>query len=313
MSIVVSCSCGKRFKANESLAGKKVRCPSCKGCVQIPSAGGSGSSVAMSAPVSAGKSQKSGSSSAPKVNADEALLKFEEVQRRKQADAEAEAAYREEQNKLIQSYDQIAGKATVKKETEEEKKKRKGLTEIGAKKVTIFTRIADVFGTVFGSLVAKYIIIAALCSAGVVGSIYLVRFVTGYMGKETAAQVPQEQQVKDLFKEAQVAINEGNGSMTAQFTDPIRQLSGQPVTIGGFVMPLDSRARFTHFVLTRRNSSCPFCPPNLPTEAIEVFSAQPLEYGPDEYAVNGHFQIIQESSEGLFYRITAASVQVVPA
>src|SRR4051812_48668764 len=58
-----------------------------------------------------------------------------------------------------------------------------------------------------------------------------------------------------ILNGAQVAIDESRGTMTAQFTDPIRHMDGQALTIGGFVMPLDSRARFTHFVLTRRNSS----------------------------------------------------------
>ena len=112
---------------------------------------------------------------------------------------------------------------------------------------------------------------------------------------------------------AEVAVDEARGVMTAQFTDAIRGLQGRALTIGGFLMPLDANAQFTHFVLTRRNASCPFCPPNLPTEAIEVFAAQPLEYGPDEYSVSGALQLAQASADGLFYRISNASVRVVPA
>lgn len=112
---------------------------------------------------------------------------------------------------------------------------------------------------------------------------------------------------------AQVAVDEARGLMTAQFTDAIRGMQGHSLTIGGFLMPLDANAAFTHFVLTRRNSSCPFCPPNLPTEAIEVFAARPLEYGPDEYSVSGTLQLVQTSADGLFYRMANASVRVVPA
>jgi hypothetical protein len=115
-----------------------------------------------------------------------------------------------------------------------------------------------------------------------------------------------------VLNTAQTAIDEAHGTMTANFTDPIRHMDGQQLTIGGFLMPLDSRQQFTHFVLTRRNSSCPFCPPNLPTEAIEVFASTPLTYGPDEYAITGRFQIVASSAEGLFYRITNASTRVVP-
>ena len=64
-----------------------------------------------------------------------------------------------------------------------------------------------------------------------------------------------------ILNGAQVAVDEAHGVMTAQFTDMIRHMQGRTLTIGGFLMPLDSRAQFTHFVLTRRNSSCLFCPP----------------------------------------------------
>ena len=51
-------------------------------------------------------------------------------QERKAQSAETEAAYREEQNKLIESYDQIAGRTPGK-----DKKKKKGeLAEVGVKK-----------------------------------------------------------------------------------------------------------------------------------------------------------------------------------
>jgi hypothetical protein len=36
MPMVVSCSCGKRFEAKDSLAGQRVRCPACGGILDIP-------------------------------------------------------------------------------------------------------------------------------------------------------------------------------------------------------------------------------------------------------------------------------------
>jgi hypothetical protein len=116
-----------------------------------------------------------------------------------------------------------------------------------------------------------------------------------------------------ILNGAQTAIDEAHGTMTAQFTDAIRHMDGQQLSIGGFLMPLDSRDRFTHFVLTRRNSTCPFCPPNLPTEAIEVFAAQPLEFEPNEFSVTGRFQVVAQTAEGLFYRLNNATTRIVPA
>jgi len=41
MTIIVTCDCGKRMKANDKLAGKRVRCPECKEPVSIPQAASS--------------------------------------------------------------------------------------------------------------------------------------------------------------------------------------------------------------------------------------------------------------------------------
>src|SRR5260221_6006501 len=40
MSILVSCACGKQFRARDEHAGKRGRCPGCGQPVQIPGAGG---------------------------------------------------------------------------------------------------------------------------------------------------------------------------------------------------------------------------------------------------------------------------------
>lgn len=114
-----------------------------------------------------------------------------------------------------------------------------------------------------------------------------------------------------ILNGAQTSIDEARGVMTAQFTDMIRHMDGQTVTIGGFILPLDSQQQFSHFVLTRRNSGCPFCPPNLPTEAVEVFATAPVRFDPNEFAATGRFQIIQSTSEGLFYRLNNARVRQI--
>ena len=97
--------------------------------------------------------------------------------------------------------------------------------------------------------------------------------------------------------------------MKAAFTPDIRALEGKPFRIGGFMLPLDTRSSFTHFVLTRRNTTCSFCPPNELTEAIEIFAVSDLTFTADEYVVSGVFETIADSAEGLFYRLRDARVE----
>ncbi|MBI5763385.1 MAG: hypothetical protein HZA51_07665 [Planctomycetes bacterium] len=203
MAIVAACKCGKKFKVKDELAGKAVRCPACSSPMKIPAA----------------KPAKTGGGSSPSVDAADALMRFEEAQKKKQLSAEEEAARREEQNKLIASYDQMTGK-TVKPG---EKKKKTELEEGPLKKVTIFTRIADFFGAIFGTFAFKYIFITALAAGGVIGSVYLVKFITGYMSDESKPQMPREARMRQLFDTAEKAVMEKDWAAATKALDEIIQ------------------------------------------------------------------------------------------
>ena len=190
MPIAVACKCGKKFKVKDELAGKAVRCPDCKSALRIPTGAG--------AVTGAGSVGSSGS----KVDQQAALLKFQEAQKKKQLTAEEEAAYRKQQKDLIESYDQLAGKGAATKVG----KKVERPTEALPKKPTIFTKIADLFGAIFGTFLAKYIIIAVLLGGGVIGSIYLVQYVTSYMHEESSTKMSNEDRSRLLLKEAGEAI-----------------------------------------------------------------------------------------------------------
>ncbi|RIK65909.1 MAG: hypothetical protein DCC65_11555 [Planctomycetota bacterium] len=192
MPIAVACKCGKKFKVKDELAGKAVRCPACKSPLRIP--GG--------APAAAGV--RGGGKSAPSVDAQAAMLKFEEAQKKKQLSAEEEAKYREEQKKLIESYDQLAGKSAT---TTKDGKKIERPTEALPKKPTIFTKIADLFGAIFGTFIAKYVIIAVLAAGGVLGSIYLVQYIGTYVHSEGSAKMPNKDRARLLLKEAEEDIS----------------------------------------------------------------------------------------------------------
>ncbi|MFQ5429194.1 MAG: hypothetical protein ACE5E1_02690 [Phycisphaerae bacterium] len=207
MAIVVRCKCGKSFKAKNHMSGRKVRCPGCKEALRIP-----GEKVASGTAGGSGKQEEKKSKSAPVVSpseAEAALLRFEEAQKRKQINAEAEAALREEKNKLIASYDQLTGRTQPK--GKEDPKKRKGeFTEGPLKKVTVFTRIADVFGAVFGTLIARYVLVVLLLGGGALGSVYLVKFMTTYTQEEISARKPKEAEIRELFVSARTALNDGD-------------------------------------------------------------------------------------------------------
>lgn len=207
MAIVVSCKCGKKFKVKDELAGRAVKCPGCHSPLRIPAHVGQ-------------TTANSGGGKSPAVDAEGALLRFEEAQKKKQKSAEEEAAIREEQNKLIASYDQITGK-TVKPG---EKKEKGKLAEGPLTKPTIFTKIADAFGTVFGSFAFKYVMIALLAGGGVIGSVKLVQYVAGYMAEDTKGQKPKDERIRELMDKAEALVKDKKYHEAAPVLDEIISL-----------------------------------------------------------------------------------------
>jgi hypothetical protein len=110
----------------------------------------------------------------------------------------------------------------------------------------------------------------------------------------------------DLLSNLQLLPSVQRGVDQAQFSDAVRRLAGKSFTVRGFILQLTASPYLNHFVITRRNSSCAFCPPNGPGEAVEVFVPRTLPYTANEYAVTGTLQLFNNPSTGLYYRLANA-------
>ncbi len=204
MSIHVACKCGKHFKVKEHLAGKAVRCPECKSPLRVPEGGATPAKSSAVKP--AGKSAKSGGDDAPNVMA--ALARYEEAQKRKQKSLEDEAAYKAEQNKLIESYDQLTGrgKTEADKKAEAEGKKKRPTEEL-PKKRTLVVKIADAFGAVMSNLFVKYVLLATVLGGGTYGSVKLVQFLTHGVERQIEPQMNKDARVRLLLKEVRQDVD----------------------------------------------------------------------------------------------------------
>jgi hypothetical protein len=112
-----------------------------------------------------------------------------------------------------------------------------------------------------------------------------------------------------LLDEAHVAVDAKRGAMVATYPRELQHLNGRPMKVEGFMLPLETGSETRHFALTRRNSGCPFCPPNLPTEAVEVTLDRPIKMGPDLVVVRGTMTMRTSSDAGLFYEIRDGVVE----
>lgn len=109
-----------------------------------------------------------------------------------------------------------------------------------------------------------------------------------------------------VLRQARVGEDRAKGLLTADFPPPVKALAGRPFRISGFMSPLETGADTRHFIVTRRSTTCPFCPPNEPTEAVEVRLDAPARFTDGEVVVTGRLALSGSSDEGLFYVLSGA-------
>jgi hypothetical protein len=102
-------------------------------------------------------------------------------------------------------------------------------------------------------------------------------------------------------------IDAAKGLYVASFDKGLQASQGKSFTVTGYVLPLEATASSRHFVVTRRNTGCPFCPPNEIGEAVEIFARKPVTYTPAEVTFTGRLKLISSSAEGMFYQLEDAS------
>lgn len=111
-----------------------------------------------------------------------------------------------------------------------------------------------------------------------------------------------------MFHDARITADQKAGIYTATFSPMLLKMDNQNLVITGYVLPLNPMSATTHFILTRRSPACPFCPPNEPTEAIEIFSQAFVKPTDAPITVEGRLHFVSHSEQGLFFRIDSAKV-----
>ena len=99
-----------------------------------------------------------------------------------------------------------------------------------------------------------------------------------------------------------------SGVEEAQFPPSLTRFAGATFTVNGFLLQLDARSRFNHFIVTRRNAVCGFCPLYGAGEAVEIFTPRQLSYTPHEYQITGRLDLFSNPATGLYYRLSNAVV-----
>jgi len=91
------------------------------------------------------------------------------------------------------------------------------------------------------------------------------------------------------------------------YSPEVKALDGKTLTIDGYMMPLEATPHFTHFLLTKRSPSCPYCPPGRPNEIIEVFLTKPMAWDERMVTITGIMALTDQAQLGLFYQLKNAT------
>ncbi len=110
------------------------------------------------------------------------------------------------------------------------------------------------------------------------------------------------------FRGVKTTVDKARGVMVAQFPKDLTAINGRELDIGGYIMPLEASTNMRHFILTRRSTGCPFCPPNEANEALEVYLKSPVHYEQRQFYVKGRLKLVPTSDQGLFFQLVDATI-----
>lgn len=88
-----------------------------------------------------------------------------------------------------------------------------------------------------------------------------------------------------------------------EFPESVRRLDRQDVKIVGFMMPLQTGERQSHFLLTVTSQTCAFCVPAGPEGIVEVRTRTPVRVSFDPIVIAGRLEVLRDDPLGVYYRI----------
>ena len=89
-----------------------------------------------------------------------------------------------------------------------------------------------------------------------------------------------------------------------EFPASVRKLDRQDVKIVGFMMPLQTGEKQSHFLLTVTSQTCAFCLPAGPEGIVEVKAVAPVKVTFDPIVVAGRLEVLRDDPLGVYYRIS---------
>lgn len=92
------------------------------------------------------------------------------------------------------------------------------------------------------------------------------------------------------------------------FTPQVQALRGKQIKVSGWMMPLNTSAKQTRFVLLAYPPGCPFHFHAMPNQFIEVLAPAGVALNErDPMTITGTLQLTGQDESGIFYRMVGAT------
>jgi hypothetical protein len=103
---------------------------------------------------------------------------------------------------------------------------------------------------------------------------------------------------------AQVKTVRVKDKFLPEFPPSVRKLDRQDVRIVGFMMPLQTGEKQSHFLLTVTSQTCAFCVPTGPEGIVEVKTKNPVKVTFEPLVIAGRLEVLKDDPLGVYYRIS---------
>jgi uncharacterized protein len=91
------------------------------------------------------------------------------------------------------------------------------------------------------------------------------------------------------------------------YSAEVKALDGRDVKLMGFIYPLEGGLEHERFLLTAWPPSCPFCLPAGPSQMVEVYCEEPVEFTDGAIMMAGKFEVLKDDPSGMYYRMRDAN------
>jgi hypothetical protein len=118
--------------------------------------------------------------------------------------------------------------------------------------------------------------------------------------------LPERKDVVSWKTLAQVELVKQKDRYVPQFSTNVAALDKKEVKVQGFMTPLETGDRQSHFVLSAMPTTCSFCLPGGPESMVEIKMKKPVKYTFEPIVVTGRLAVLKDDPTGVFYRIVDA-------